>query len=158
LWRHAKHLLLAANAMITAPRPRVVIIIAAPLLRWPDVDRQGGCFSSILICNSAVFALGCVDLTARRLLPLAPQVSQVGNAELVDWEAVTLPLDQATIARTETHNSALAAIDARNARKLGTRARPIGQSTVRRLMATANFETTSSIPWELSLVKFSAAN
>ena len=117
------------------------------------------CFSSILICNSAVFALACcVDLTARRLLPPAPQVSQVGNAELVDWEAVTLPLDQATIARTETHNSALAAIDARNVRKLGTRARPIGQSTVRRLMATANFETTSSIPLELSLVKFSAAN
>jgi hypothetical protein len=39
LWTHAKHLLLAANAMITALR--VVIIIAAPLLRWPDVDRQG---------------------------------------------------------------------------------------------------------------------
>jgi hypothetical protein len=42
------------------------------------------CFSSILICNSAVFALACcVDLTARRLLPLAPQVSQVGNTALV---------------------------------------------------------------------------
>ncbi len=41
---------------------------------------------------------------------------------------------------------------------LGANARTIGQSTVCRLTATANFETTSSIPWELSLVKFSAAN
>jgi hypothetical protein len=29
------------------------------------------------------------------LLPLAPQVSQVGNAALVEREAVTLPLDHA---------------------------------------------------------------
>jgi hypothetical protein len=36
-----------------------------------------------------------VDLTARRLLPLAPQVSQIGNAALVEREAVTLPLDHA---------------------------------------------------------------
>ena len=54
-----------------------------------------------------------VDLTARRLLPLAPKVSQVGNAALVGREAVTLPLDQAAIACTEKHNSALAPIDAR---------------------------------------------
>jgi hypothetical protein len=32
---------------------------------------------------------------ARRLLPLAPQISQVGNAALVEREAVTLPLDHA---------------------------------------------------------------
>ena len=36
-----------------------------------------------------------VGLTARRLPPLAPQVSQVGNAALVEREAVTLPLDHA---------------------------------------------------------------
>jgi hypothetical protein len=41
-----------------------------------------------------------------------------GNAALVDWEAVTLPVDQATIARTETHNSVLAAIDASIARSV----------------------------------------
>jgi hypothetical protein len=29
------------------------------------------------------------------LLPLAPQVSQVGNAALIEREAVTLPLDHA---------------------------------------------------------------
>jgi len=33
--------------------------------------------------------------SARRLLPLAPQVSQVGNAALVEREAVALPLDHA---------------------------------------------------------------
>jgi hypothetical protein len=32
---------------------------------------------------------------ARRLLPLAPQVSQIGNAALVEREAATLPLDYA---------------------------------------------------------------
>ena len=36
-----------------------------------------------------------VSLRARRLLPLASQVSQVGNAALVEQEAVTLPLDHA---------------------------------------------------------------
>src|SRR5439155_4617595 len=36
-----------------------------------------------------------VSLRARRLLPLPPQVSQVGNAALVEREAVTLPLDHA---------------------------------------------------------------
>ena len=36
-----------------------------------------------------------VDLTSRRLLPLAPQLSQVGNAALVERETVTLPLDHA---------------------------------------------------------------
>ena len=36
-----------------------------------------------------------ISLSARRLLPLAPQVSQVGNAALVEREAVTLPLDHA---------------------------------------------------------------
>ena len=36
-----------------------------------------------------------VRLTAWRLPPLAPQVSQVGNAALVEREAVTLPLDHA---------------------------------------------------------------
>ena len=36
-----------------------------------------------------------VGLTAWRLPPLAPQVSQVGNAALVEREAVTLPLDHA---------------------------------------------------------------
>jgi hypothetical protein len=29
------------------------------------------------------------------LLPLAPQVPQVYNAALIEWEAVTLPLDHA---------------------------------------------------------------
>ena len=37
-----------------------------------------------------------VGLTARRLPPLAPQVSQVGNSALVEWEAVTLRLDHAS--------------------------------------------------------------
>jgi hypothetical protein len=36
-----------------------------------------------------------VRLTARRLLPLAPQVSQVANAALVERKAITLPLDHA---------------------------------------------------------------
>jgi hypothetical protein len=36
-----------------------------------------------------------VGLRARRLPPLAPQVSQVGNAALVEREAITLPLDHA---------------------------------------------------------------
>ncbi|MET4475522.1 hypothetical protein [Bradyrhizobium sp. F1.13.3] len=36
-----------------------------------------------------------IGFTARRLLPLAPQVSQVGNAALVEREATTLPLDHA---------------------------------------------------------------
>jgi hypothetical protein len=36
-----------------------------------------------------------VGLRARRLLPLAPLVSQVGNAALVEREAVTLPLEHA---------------------------------------------------------------
>jgi len=36
-----------------------------------------------------------VGLTARRLPPLAPQVSNVGNAALVERVAVTLPLDHA---------------------------------------------------------------
>ena len=38
-----------------------------------------------------------VRLTARRLPFLAPQVSQVGNAVLIEREAVTLPLDHALI-------------------------------------------------------------
>jgi len=37
----------------------------------------------------------CVCLTARRLLPLAPQISQVGDAAPVEREAITLPLDHA---------------------------------------------------------------
>jgi hypothetical protein len=36
-----------------------------------------------------------VGFHARRLPPLAPQVSQVVNAALVEREAVTLPLDHA---------------------------------------------------------------
>jgi hypothetical protein len=36
-----------------------------------------------------------VGLTARRLPSHAPQVSQIGNAALVEREAVTLPLDHA---------------------------------------------------------------
>jgi hypothetical protein len=36
-----------------------------------------------------------IRLTARRLPSLTPQVSQVGNAALVEREAVALPLDQA---------------------------------------------------------------
>ena len=36
-----------------------------------------------------------ISRSARRLLPLTPQVSQVGNAALVEREAVTLPLDHA---------------------------------------------------------------
>jgi hypothetical protein len=36
-----------------------------------------------------------VCLRTRRLLPLAPQVSEVGNAALIEREAVTLPLDHA---------------------------------------------------------------
>jgi hypothetical protein len=40
-------------------------------------------------------AVSGVGLTARRLPPLAPQVSQVGNSAVVEWEAVTLRLDHA---------------------------------------------------------------
>ena len=36
-----------------------------------------------------------VSLRALRLLPLAPQVSQIGNAALVEREAVTLPMKHA---------------------------------------------------------------
>jgi hypothetical protein len=36
-----------------------------------------------------------VGFTARRLLPLTPQVSQVTNAALVEGKAATLPLDHA---------------------------------------------------------------
>ena len=42
--------------------------------------------------HPAVFGVG---LTARRLPPLAPQVSQVGNSAVAEWEAVTLRLDHA---------------------------------------------------------------
>jgi hypothetical protein len=57
--------------------------------------------ASLLLGNTQPDQLGfrplkiSVRLTARRLPPLAPQVSQVGNAALVEWEAVTLPLDHA---------------------------------------------------------------
>jgi hypothetical protein len=44
--------------------------------------------------SSRFFVLG-ISLTARRLPPLAPQVSQIGNAALVEREAFTLPLDYA---------------------------------------------------------------
>jgi hypothetical protein len=36
-----------------------------------------------------------VSLTARRLLPLAPQISQVGNTVRIEQEAATWPLDHA---------------------------------------------------------------
>ena len=36
-----------------------------------------------------------ISRSARRLLPLAPQVSQVGNSALVEREPVTLPLNHA---------------------------------------------------------------
>ena len=36
-----------------------------------------------------------ISLTARRLPPLAPQVSEVSNAALVEREAAALPLDHA---------------------------------------------------------------
>jgi hypothetical protein len=36
-----------------------------------------------------------VRFTARRLLPLAQQVSQVGNPALIERETLTLPLDHA---------------------------------------------------------------
>jgi hypothetical protein len=39
--------------------------------------------------------VGHVSLAAPRLPPLAPQVSQVGNAALIEREAIALPLDQA---------------------------------------------------------------
>ena len=37
-----------------------------------------------------------VRLTARQLPPLAPQISQVRNAALIERKAVTLPLDHAS--------------------------------------------------------------
>jgi hypothetical protein len=54
-------------------------------------------FSTNCSCSISVFDLDVisVSLTARRLPPLAPQVSQVGNAALIEREAVTLPLDHA---------------------------------------------------------------
>ena len=36
-----------------------------------------------------------IGFTARRLPPLAPQVSQISDAALIEREAVTLPLDYA---------------------------------------------------------------
>jgi hypothetical protein len=36
-----------------------------------------------------------ISRSARRLLPLAPQVSQVGNSALIEREALALPLDHA---------------------------------------------------------------
>ena len=36
-----------------------------------------------------------VRLAARRMPPLAPQVSQIGNSALVEREAITWPLDHA---------------------------------------------------------------
>ena len=36
-----------------------------------------------------------ISRSARRLLPFAPQVSQVGHAALIEREAVTLALDHA---------------------------------------------------------------
>ena len=56
----------------------------APLLHQPHLQHLG--------LDLDVISVG---LRARRLLPLAPQVSQVGNAALVEREAVTLPLDHA---------------------------------------------------------------
>ena len=56
----------------------------APLLHQPQLQH---------------LSLGCevrgVGLRAWRLLPLAPQVSQVSNAALIERVAVTLPLDHA---------------------------------------------------------------
>jgi hypothetical protein len=47
--------------------------------------------------SKAAFAEACSASAAARgrLLPLAPQVSQVGNSALVEREAAALPLDQA---------------------------------------------------------------
>jgi hypothetical protein len=54
-------------------------------------------FSIRRSCNISVLTLTLISvgLRARRLLPPAPQVSQVGNAALIEREAVTLPLDHA---------------------------------------------------------------
>jgi hypothetical protein len=46
-----------------------------------------------------------VSLRARRLLPLAPQEPQVGNAALVEQEAMTLPLDHAFDGLGHLHHS-----------------------------------------------------
>ena len=40
-------------------------------------------------------AVRSIAFTARRLPPLAPQVSQISDAALIEREAVTLPLDYA---------------------------------------------------------------
>ena len=54
-------------------------------------------FSISRSCNISVLTAtwAASASRARRLPPLAPQVSQVGNAALVEREAVTLPLDHA---------------------------------------------------------------
>jgi hypothetical protein len=48
-------------------------------------------------CSISVLTLTwiSVSLTAWRLSPLAPQISQIGSAALVEREAATLPLDHA---------------------------------------------------------------
>ena len=84
LWTHAKHLLLAANAMITAPRPRVVIIIAAPLLRWPDVDRQGALLLLDLDLQQCGLCLGlrrphCAATAAARAASIAGRQRRTGR-------------------------------------------------------------------------------
>jgi hypothetical protein len=56
----------------------------ALLLGDAEAKQRCLCFCMLSIC-----------LTTRRLPPLAPQVSQVGDAALVEREAVTLPLDHA---------------------------------------------------------------
>jgi len=54
------------------------------LLHQPQLQHLG------LDCD-----VGSIGLTARRLLPFAPQVSQVSNAAQIEREAVTLPLNHA---------------------------------------------------------------
>jgi hypothetical protein len=53
-----------------------------PLLQQPQLQQLGLDLEMI-----------GVSLRARRLLPFAPQVSQLGNAALIEREAATLPLD-----------------------------------------------------------------
>ena len=83
-----------------------------------------------------------VGLRARRLLPLAPQVSQVGNAALVEREAVTLPLDHAF--GFELADVGPAAIEVQrqcrraDGRGLADRRRETGLATGGRSMATVS--------------------
>ena len=90
--RHAARNALIGSTDASAPRRKTVNQLVdirlphqlPPLLHQPQLQHLGLQLDVV-----------SVSLTSWRLLPLAPQVSQVSNAALIEREAVTLPLDHA---------------------------------------------------------------